>query len=69
MVKQLEYRNYVGECHFSVEDGIYHGKVIGISDLVCFEGCSINELASAFHCAIDDYLELRLELDKNRLST
>jgi hypothetical protein len=32
---------------------------------VCFEGYSIDELTSAFHSAIDDYLELRFELKKN----
>ncbi len=39
-------------------------KVIGINDLVTFEGQSVSELKKAFKEAIEDYLETCAELNK-----
>jgi predicted HicB family RNase H-like nuclease len=43
--------------HFSSEDDVFFGKLLGIDDLVNFEGGSVKELKRAFHEAVDDYLE------------
>ena len=40
------------------------GKLIGISDLVSFEGNSVNELMDAFIEAVEDYLETCQEIGK-----
>lgn len=60
----LEYKDYYGEVHFSAEDEIFHGKIIGINDLVNFEGTSVRELKKEFHKAVDDYLAACAELGK-----
>ncbi len=60
----LEYKNYYAEVHFSAEDDVFHGKIIGINDLVNFEGTTVKELKKAFHEAVDDYLETCKELGK-----
>jgi predicted HicB family RNase H-like nuclease len=53
----LRYKDYISTIHFSVEDDVYHGKIIGINDLVSFEGKTVEELKQAFEKAIEDYLE------------
>ena len=60
----LEYKNYYAEVYFSGEDEIFHGKVIGINDLVNFEGSTVKELKNAFREAVDDYLATCEELGK-----
>ena len=50
--------------HFSSEDEVFYGKLLGIDDLVNFEGASVKELKKAFHEAVNDYLETCKELGK-----
>jgi predicted HicB family RNase H-like nuclease len=53
----IQYKDYYASVHFSAEDEIFYGKIIGINDLVSFEGSSVKELKKSFHEAVDDYLE------------
>ncbi len=52
----LKYKGFVGSVAFSEEDNVFFGKIEGIDGLVNFEGASVNELTTAFHEAVDDYL-------------
>lgn len=60
----LEYKGYYAEIHFSSEDEVFYGKILGINDLVNFEGTTVKELKKAFHEAVDDYLVTCKELGK-----
>ncbi len=60
----LKYKNYSSTIHFSAEDEVFHGKIIGINDLITFEGQSVTELKVAFKDAVDDYLETCNALNK-----
>ena len=60
----LEYKGYYAVLNFSAEDEVFFGKLIGINDLVSFEGNSVTELKAAFQEAVDDYLETCRELKK-----
>src|SRR5882724_1085499 len=60
----LEYKGYYASLHFSSEDEVFYGKLLGIDDLVNFEGASVKELKKAFHEAVDDYVETCRELGK-----
>ena len=60
----LEYKGYYASLHFSSEDEVFYGKLLGIDDLVNFEGASVKELKKAFHEAVDDYVETCKELGK-----
>ncbi len=60
----LEYKNYLSTVQFSAEDDVFYGKVIGINDLVTFEGETVTELKAAFKEAVDDYLDTCVELNK-----
>ncbi len=53
----MEYKNYYGTVNFSAEDEVFHGKIIGINDLVNFEGTTVVQLKKAFHKAVHDYLD------------
>ncbi|MBS1665063.1 MAG: type II toxin-antitoxin system HicB family antitoxin [Bacteroidetes bacterium] len=53
----LQYKGYYASLHFSSEDEVFFGKILGIDDLVNFEGASVKELKKAFREAVDDYLE------------
>jgi predicted HicB family RNase H-like nuclease len=60
----LEYKGYSANVHFSAEEDIFYGKIIGINDLVSFEGETVIELKQAFREAVDDYLETCKEIGK-----
>src|SRR3546814_2279813 len=51
----LEYKGYMsGPIEF--DDGLFHGVVAGLRDVVTFAGATADELAQAFRDSIDDYL-------------
>lgn len=53
----MEYKGYLGAVNFDDEDNVFHGRVLGVRDMVTFEGTSVNELRRAFRDSVDDYLE------------
>lgn len=53
---EMAYKNCKAEIRFSGADEVFYGKVLGIEDLVSFEGSTVEELRSAFQEAVDDYL-------------
>jgi predicted HicB family RNase H-like nuclease len=52
----MEYKGYVGKVEFDDEAGIFHGEVLDTRDVITFQGQSVDELKTAFHESIDDYL-------------
>ena len=60
----LQYKDYYASVSFSAEDDVFHGKVIGINDLISFEGDSVKTLKDAFVEAVDDYLETCIQINK-----
>lgn len=61
----LQYKNYYGSVHFSASDEVFHGKVLGINDLINFEGTSVKELKAAFEEAVEDYIDTCNEIGKS----
>ena len=51
----MEYKGYVGHVEFDAEANLFYGEVVGIRDVVTFQGRSVNELRKAFDESIDDY--------------
>ncbi len=64
MTHILKYKDYTGNVQFDAEDGIFHGRILGIEDIVGFEGASIEELESDFRQSVDDYIETCSEIGK-----
>ena len=54
----MTYKGYSGTVRFDDEAEIFHGEVIGLRDVVTFQGRTADELKTAFQESIDDYLEL-----------
>jgi predicted HicB family RNase H-like nuclease len=52
----MRYKGYVGKVEFDAEAGILHGEVVGIRDVVTFQGVSVREVERAFRESVDDYL-------------
>jgi predicted HicB family RNase H-like nuclease len=52
----MVYRGYTGTVQFDGADRIFHGRVVGITDVVSFQGTSVAELEADFHAAVDSYL-------------
>ncbi|WP_159468822.1 type II toxin-antitoxin system HicB family antitoxin [Dyadobacter sp. 3J3] len=65
MVNSLTYNGYTASINYSSEDEVFFGKIIGINDLILFEGTSVDELKNALKEAIDDYLETCKQLNKS----
>lgn len=53
----ITYKRYVGTVEYSHEDGILWGRVLGLDDIIDYEGESISELKKDFENAINHYLE------------
>ena len=51
-----EYRGYIGSVEYSEEDGVFFGKLIGIRDLVSYEGKTLELLEKDYRKAVDFYL-------------
>ncbi len=60
----IEYKGYCGSIEFSEEDGVFYGKVLGVRALISYEGESATELIEDFHGAVDDYLEMCAQQNK-----
>ena len=57
MKNLLTYRAYHGSVDYSAEDQVFYGKIVGIRDMVTFEGTSVAEINAAFKDAVDDYID------------
>ncbi len=52
----LKHNGYSGSVNYDADDRVFHGRVLGINDVIGFEGSSVAELEDDFRNAIDDYL-------------
>lgn len=50
------YKGYTGSIEFDDEDMVFHGRVLGLRDIVTFEAETAGELVKAFQDSVDDYL-------------
>jgi len=64
MTDTLKYRDYIASIHFSNDDDVFYGKVIGINDLIIFQGTSVKQLKKEFKEVIDDYIQTCKDLKK-----
>ena len=53
----FEYKDYTGTVEYSAEDNCLFGKVLGIRNLILYEGQSVMELKQSFEFMLDSYLE------------
>jgi len=61
----MEYKGYTaGPIDFDPDDGTFSGVVLGLKDVIHFEGTNAAELRASFEGGIDDYLAWCQERDK-----
>ncbi|CDZ65286.1 hypothetical protein [Neorhizobium galegae] len=53
-----EYKGQSAVIEFDAEDEIFVGHIAGIADLIGFHANTLAEAETAFHEAVDDYLEI-----------
>ncbi len=61
----IEYKGYRGVVEFDPSIDAFHGRVVGLQDVVTFEGRSLDELRREMAESVDDYLELCAEVGKD----
>ena len=64
MKQYIKYKGYRAEVKISLEDNVLYGKIIGIKDLILFEGNTVEELKNAFKESVDDYIDTCKALNK-----
>jgi predicted HicB family RNase H-like nuclease len=64
MQNVLEYKGYYGSVEFDSRDEQLHGRLIGVSDVISYEGQSVEELKNDFQAAVDDYLDTCREMGR-----
>lgn len=52
----MKYKGYIGHVEYDDEAKIFHGEIVGLRDIITFQGKSVEELERAFKDSIEDYL-------------
>lgn len=52
----MKYKGYIGHVEYDDKAKIFHGEVVGLKDIITFQGKSVEELERAFRDSVDDYL-------------
>ena len=53
----MKYKKYFGHIEYDDKAKIFHGEVIGLKDVITFQGTTVDEIEKAFKDSIDDYLD------------
>jgi predicted HicB family RNase H-like nuclease len=64
MKDMMEYKGYFGTVHYNDEDQTFYGKIEHIRSLVSYEGQDATTLRASFEEAVEDYLELCQEQNR-----
>lgn len=64
-MSELHYKGYSGSVEYSQEDDVLHGRVLGINDLVTYEGRTLEEIKQYFTKAVEGYLAMCRELGQD----
>jgi predicted HicB family RNase H-like nuclease len=53
----MKYKGYTGLVELEEGSDVLFGRVIGLRDVITFQGEPVAEVTQAFHDSVDDYLE------------
>ncbi len=54
----LNYKGFTAKVEFSADDDVFFGRLLGIDDIVTFEGKTVAELKQAFQETVDFHIEV-----------
>lgn len=60
----LKHKGYAGVVEFDAEDHLFHGRVVGLLDVLSSRGRSVRELEKDFRETIDEYLDFCQRMGK-----
>jgi len=60
----MKYKGYLGEVTYDSDAKIFHGEVLGLKDVITFQGTTVVELEKAFKDSVDDYVAWCKERDE-----
>jgi predicted HicB family RNase H-like nuclease len=60
----IEYKGYTGIFEFDPSIDAFHGRIIGLQDVVTFQGRSLEELRREMAESVEDYVEFCAEVGK-----
>jgi predicted HicB family RNase H-like nuclease len=60
----MKYKGYEAHIEFDEEGMLFHGEVIGLQDVITFQGTCVEELDREFHTSLDEYLKFCTEVGK-----
>lgn len=52
------YRGYTGTIEFEPDDKVFHGRIVGIRDIVAYEADNVGDLLREFEASVDAYLAM-----------
>jgi len=64
MTNSMTHKGYSARIEYDDDDGIFTGRIAGIRDGVGFHGDTVEFLRSAFHEAVEDYIETCAKIGK-----
>jgi len=53
----MRHKGYIGVMEVDSDARLIHGRVVGLRDVITFQGRSVSEAIEAFKESVDDYLE------------
>ncbi|HEX8241873.1 MAG TPA: type II toxin-antitoxin system HicB family antitoxin [Longimicrobium sp.] len=53
----MKYKGYTARYEFDADDGVLHGEVEGIDDIITFVADNLHDLEREFRISVDDYLQ------------
>ena len=62
--EQFEYMGFITVIKFSPEDNLFYGQIENITDLVLFDGQTVEEAFHNFVESVEDYIDFCKELGK-----
>jgi predicted HicB family RNase H-like nuclease len=57
MNNTMTYKGYLARIDYDANDRIFTGRVLGINDIVVFDGTTVDEIEQRLHEMLDFYLE------------
>lgn len=60
----MKHKGYHGQVRYDEEAKLFHGEVVGLRDVITFQGTSVDELEQAFKDSVDEYLDFCKELGR-----